>query len=203
MINEVVLPIAPVPPISFFVACLRCQKIWVDPYEHYVKQTIRNRYHVMNANAVLALTIDVKGQGGVKVATSEVKIENSKGWVRNHLRTLEAAYRSAPFFEHYFPLIEAEFRKSYATLGHLFEALFPLWLRLLKIEIGWSYSDGFFERAAAYDLRQKIKDADSFHPDLTSPSYVQVFSDRFGFKPNLSVIDLLMNVGPAAGGLLV
>lgn len=173
-----------------------------DAGEHFEKQTIRNRYHILTANGVLALTLNVVGQKGRKVPTGNIEIDYRKNWVRDHLRAIESAYRSAPFFEHYFPEVEAIFTQRHANLGDFFDSAFPRWLKLLGLEKNYSFSEKYIETEAALDLRGRIKNPDHFPDELATAEYLQVFADRFDFQRNLSVIDLLMNEGPAAGTCL-
>lgn len=200
--HSVILPISIIPPIPFFVACARGSEVIIDGGENYQKQSIRNRYHILSANGVLPLTVNVSGQKGEKIPTGQISIDYDKHWVREHLRAIESAYRSAPFFEHYFPEIETLLESRYGNLQDFFEVSFPKWLKMLKLECNWLYSESFVETEATLDLRSPIKKPSDFPNSLNSDKYIQVFSDRFPFAKNLSIIDLLMNQGPAANTFL-
>lgn len=200
--NQIILPISIIPPIPFFVACASGSEIIIDGGENYQKQSIRNRYHILSANGVLPLTVNVTGQKGEKIPTGQITIDYDKHWVREHLRAIESAYRSAPFFEHYFPEIQSLIETKYFNMKELFQISFPKWLKMLKLECNWLYSESFVETEADLDLRIPIKRPSDFPDSLNSKKYIQVFSDRFAFQPNLSIIDLLMNQGPAANTFL-
>lgn len=197
-----ILPISIIPPIPFFAACASGGEVIIDGGENYQKQSIRNRYHILSANGILPLTVNVVGQKGVKIPTGKIAIDYDKHWVREHIRAIESAYRSAPFFEHYFPEIQKLIETKYSNLEEAFHASFPKWLKLLKLDCNWLYSEIFVETHADLDLRIPIKNPSDFPDSLKSAPYIQVFSDRFPFEPNLSVIDLLMNQGPAANTFL-
>ncbi len=200
--KSVILPISIIPPIPFMIACANAVYVIVDGGENYQKQTIRNRYHILSANGVLPLTVNVEGQKGEKIPTGKINIDYNKHWIREHLRTLESAYRSAPFFDHYFPEIESILTYRHGTLENMFLNSFPKWLKLCGIDSNWNYTPTFSETQAQLDLRIPIKRPKDFPQLLNSQDYMQVFSDRFPFSPNLSVIDLLMNEGPAANTYL-
>ena len=202
-LKTVILPISIIPSIPYMVACAKCDKIIIDGGEHYQKQTIRNRYHILSANGVLSLTVNVTSQKGEKIPTDQIGIDYEKHWIREHLRAIESAYRSAPFYEHYFPLVVELLESKYSSMKDMFLSGFPQWLRLSGVNCDWQYSSTFVETPADIDLRRPIKKPSDFPPSLSTPDYMQVFFDRFPFSPNLSIIDLLMNEGPAANTILL
>src|SRR5690554_1793475 len=200
--TTVILPISLFPPIPFFVACVNADKIIIDSGENYQKQTIRNRYHILSANGVLPLTVNVVGQKGEKIPTGKIEIDYDKLWIREHIRAIESAYRSAPFFEHYFPEIREILETRHNTFEEMFNRVFPKWLSLMGIKCDWSYSSTYVEASADLDLRKRLKKPTDFPDSLRSQDYMQVFFDRFPFEANLSIIDLLMNEGPVANSFL-
>ncbi len=199
---KIILPLSPIPPVPFIVALTGNNEVVFDSAEHFEKQTIRSRYHILSANGVLTLSLNVVGQKGGKIPTSQIELDYRKDWVRDHLRAIESAYRSAPFFEHYFPEVESILSKRYATLGDFFYTAFPKWLKLMGLEEAYNVSEEYIEIAKGVDLRKRIKTPEQYPASLLSGDYLQVFADRFTFQRNLSVIDLLMNEGPAAGTVL-
>lgn len=194
----VVLPLSPIPPVAFVGLALRCGKVVFDGGEHYVKQTVRNRYHILSANGVQALTIPVRHTGRLKTPTAEVKIDHRKPWTTNHLRAIQAAYRSAPFYDHYIPAVENLLRGSHGTLGDFFEAGWTLWYELLNMEPVPAMERTYVENFEGWDARKRYKSPHDLPAEWATPPYPQVFEDRFDFVPNLSVLDLLLNEGPAA-----
>jgi hypothetical protein len=199
---EVCSPLCAVPPIALFRLVAHGGHLHFDAAEHYVKQSIRNRYHILTANGVEALSIPVKRTGGLHVSTANVAIEHRKPWLRTHLRTLQAAYGSAPFYIHYIDAVTALLSKPVETLGELFSETFDKWCTLLGFAPPYTVHSHFLEGTFHFDLRLKIKYPEDFPASILPPIYPQVFEDRHPFAANLSVIDLLFNEGPAALSVL-
>lgn len=200
--NTVILPISIIPSTAYLVACAKGHKVIIDGGENYQKQTIRNRYHILSANGVLPLTVNVTSQKGEKIPTDQIQIDYEKHWIREHLRAIESAYRSAPFFEHYFPRVVTLLESKHSCMKDMFLSGFPQWLELAGVTCDWQHSSTFVETPADLDLRLPIKKPADFSPALSTQKYMQVFSDRFPFYSNLSIIDLLMNEGPASNTIL-
>ncbi|MGB6035398.1 MAG: WbqC family protein, partial [Cryomorphaceae bacterium] len=181
----IVSPFSLIPPVGLFVALANGQKVYFDGGENYVKQSIRNRYHILSANGVQTLTINVVGQKGEKVPTKNVLIDYDEPWIRLHKRALESSYRSSPFFDHYYPKVIKLFEARHADFGALFRESLALWTSLLKFEPDFSVNENYIEIDCDYDLRPRIKNPDQFPADFQSKNYLQVFGDRFDFQPNL------------------
>ncbi|MDR2882760.1 MAG: WbqC family protein [Alistipes sp.] len=166
--------------------------------EHWVKQTFRNRAEILTANGVATLTVPVHGYGA-KIATRDVRIDNSRRWQHVHWMSIASAYRAAPFFEHY----EERFAGVY---GRRFEFLVDLNLELTAILAHLFLVDAEavevsrdYVVAAPGDIDLRGKKAFR-RADLVAGSkeYIQVFYDRVPFVPGLSAVDLLFCEGPAA-----
>jgi hypothetical protein len=200
--ETILFPLSMVPPCGLFVALAKGYDVLFDGHEHYIKQTIRNRYHILGPNGVQALTINVVGQNGQKIPTAEIGIDYEKDWIRIHKRALESAYRSAPFFDHYYPHIEQLFDSRPDTLGSFFGKSIKLWCSLIKFTPSIELSSSYIEDFEALDLRKRIKNPSQLPEKFTPQKYLQVFNDRFDFIPNLSILDLLFNEGPSALAVL-
>jgi hypothetical protein len=193
-----IVPISPIPPIAYFILGLKNGGLVVDGGEHYIKQSVRNRYHILTANGVLPLTMNVKSQNGAHVSTKDILLDYDKPWVRSHLRAVEAAYKSAPFFEHYIHHIESILSTRYSTLGSFHQNAFAKWMEILGADFKYEWQDTYFEQAIQNDYRSKRKSPNDFGPELHPKKYIQVFSDRHPFASNLSILDLIFNLGPEA-----
>lgn len=165
--------------------------------DHYQKQTFRNRTYISTDRGKHILSIPIVHVGKVngKQKYKEVALDNTYPWQRQHWRTLETAYRTSPFFEFY----EDDIRPLYT---HSFELLMDFNLKTittifecLQLEMPKATSDKFEEYPMDNEDFRFLVNSKQKHP-LDLKSYVQVFGDRHGFIPNLSILDLLFNLGP-------
>lgn len=194
-----ILPITYLGSADYF-AHLLDEKCVIDIGENWIRQTARNRLDILTANGPATLTIPVHGygrnsDGGIKIATKDIRIDNSKNWQHRHWASIVSAYRSSPFFDHYRERFEPIFTaRSWDFLCDLNLELLQIVLSVFKIPAPL-ISETYIEASAGdADFRGK-KALRNVRP---APDYVQVFSDRFPFVPGLSVVDLLFCEGPAA-----
>lgn len=147
-----------------------------------------NRYSILTANGVQQLSVPVKGGGKQKAPLSELRIDYTHDWQRQHWGALYSAYGRAPFYEHYAPALEALIRSNCERLEELNLAAIKWLAREMRIDL-------------AFETSQVIEACIVAREDSLA-SYHQVFEDRWGFQPHLSAIDLLMNEGPYAASFL-
>lgn len=203
------------PPIEYFAAMANSRRVEIESGEMYQKQSYRTRCHINGANGLLVLTVPVlrsatKDEGGShKIPTAELKIDYSKPWILQHKRALEAAYMSSPFFEYYMDDIYEILDSGEESLLKMNTALTVKIASLIGIGTPVSLSDGNFIIPGSEELKARgISDfRDSIHPKkdpillkelkLEKP-YWQVFTNKQGFVPNLTILDLLCNEGPNA-----
>jgi hypothetical protein len=188
------LPVAPFAPVPYYLLALGADSVLVDVHEHFVKQTLRSRYTILSANGPLTLSIPLHRSNHMAVA--DVRLDFTRKWQRGHLRALDSAYMRSPFYEHYRPHI-ADVLTSSETLVQLFEASWYFAKRVVSLP-DLVYSSRF-EPFGHGDLRQMLNDVALLPPN---PTYHQVFEDRFGFVPHLSILDMICNAGPETAALL-
>ena len=209
------LSTAYLPPIEYFVAIANSGRVEIECGEMYQKQSYRTRCHINGANGLLVLTLPVlrsaaKGEeSSHKIPVAQLKIDYSKPWLLQHKRALEAAYMSSPFFEYYMDDLYAVLDSGEESLLAMNTRLVHTISELIGIQTPIVMSNGNFI-APGSDLLQErgISDfRDSIHPKKPSllmerlkmnKPYWQVFTNKQGFVPNLSVLDLLFNEGPNA-----
>lgn len=205
--STAVLSIAYLPPIQYFCKLMQFNRILIENDEHYNKQSYRNRFRILTSNGIQTLSVPVHKQHGHKVKIKEVRIDHTKDWQRNHWRAIESAYSSSPFFEFYKDDLWPFFETKYTFLFDYDMDLIHLLLELLEVSVQIEYTDQFYPHYydPYIDYRQSIHPKRRMQtPDtLFQPvEYHQVFSDRFSFVPNLSILDLLMNEGPETKHIL-
>lgn len=193
-------------PLQYFTKFLLHPVRIIERYDHYIKQTFRNRCNIMGANGILPLSIPIlKGQAH-KTYVRDIRIDYNKKWQKLHWRSMESAYRHSPFFEFYMDEFYPFYEQRFEFLIDFNAALLELVLQSLEIENTLNYSREFIDAGIVdyADYRETI------HPkrDLSSDplfvplTYRQVFVERLGFKANLSIIDLIFNEGPNARSVL-
>jgi len=200
--DTALLSIAYLGPVQYFTKLLIHPLQIIECYDHYTKQTYRNRCNIMGANGILTLSIPVIKGHAHKTHVRDIRIDYEKRWQKLHWRSIESAYRHSPFFEFYMDEFSPFYEQKYEFLIDLNAGLLEVVLHALGIEYRVAYSKAFIEAGTEdfADYRETI------HPKrdpLSDPLFVpvpyrQVFAERLGFKANLSIIDLLFNEGPNA-----
>ncbi len=189
------------PCLAWFTAVQSHPEIILEKHEHYCKQTYRNRCHILGANRVEKLIIPVT-LSDHHTRISDLRIDYTQKWLTNHWRSIESAYRKAPFFEHYADTFQralfSKYRFLYDLNYHLLEGCLKFLNRNIQIRESTVYEE---TPKGVIDLRNQVSPKHTgfskfFHP----VTYTQVFGNSF--IPNLSIIDLLFCVGPESSYLL-
>lgn len=175
----------------------------MERHAHYVKQGFRNRSAILTANGPFNLTVPVRhGSRLDKTPYGEVPIDYKSHWQKTMWRTVESAYRNAPFFEFY----EDEFRRIiFRNEEYLFDFNMSLLRHAFNL-LGWKKqireTSCFEITPPGFDLRDVIhaKTAFTDRRYLVPNPYFQVFSETF--HPNLGLLDLIFNTGPEAGRII-
>lgn len=175
----------------------------IEQHETFPKQTFRNRTTIATGNGLMMLNVPVSRPSGNHTTTAEMVVSYHEPWNIRHWRAIASAYNAAPYFLYYKDELEEILMHRYAHLLHLNEALLHYLLKKIKITCQLEYSQTFIRETESYiDLRDSLT-AKRDNPDNIYPHYSQVFESRHGFLPNLSVIDLLFNLGPEAKSYLL
>jgi len=198
---NIILSSAYLGPIQYFSRFISEEDILIEQYDHYLKQTYRNRCVILSANGPLPLIIPVVKEHGKKMLMKDVQIDYATNWQRLHLNGIISAYRSSAFFEFYFDGFEPFYRKKTTFLIDLNTEMTKIILDYLGIDREIRLTKEFLKpEGLSNDYRATI------HPKVSLASdqeyhpvpYMQTFSDRHDFIPNMSIIDLLFNAGPEA-----
>lgn len=186
-------------PINYYARLIRQPEIVLEQYDTYSKQTYRNRCIIMGPNGVVALSIPVKRKRGVKSLVRDIRIDHRSGWNKIHWRSLVASYASSPYFEYLKEEILPFYETRYEFLIDLNRELIERILGFMDLAVPVRCTESFQPISSESDPRHYIhpkKDQAAADPDFMPLAYHQVFSDRLGFRPNLSILDLIFNLGP-------
>jgi hypothetical protein len=201
-VDNVLLSTAYLPPVEYF-ALLLSENAAIEREERYQKQSYRNRTVIMNGNGALNLIIPTVHDGRMGIV-KDVRIEYVTPWQRAHWRSIESAYNNTPYYLYYKDALKPFYEREYEFLFDFNLQLIQTLTKLLRLD-GDIRTTTTFEPYTSHDTRLLIHPKHSRKEDypfrLKTP-YYQVFEDKFGFVPNLSVIDLLFNEGPQAAAYL-
>ena len=194
--STVLLSTAYFPPLSYFKEIFQNNEILIEQHANYAKQTFANRTEIHAANGKLSLTVPVQKFSNTKIKIKDVRIAYDTAWQKQHLRSIESAYRSTPFYEHYMDNLINFFEGKYKFLLDLNIDIIETILSELEIEKDIHLTKLFVEENnfIGNDLRFTIHPKKGINEKFVP--YYQVFKEKNGFIPNLSILDLLFNEGP-------
>lgn len=185
-------------PVQWFQKLNRYDMVMVEQYDNFQKQTYRNRCIIATANGTQALTIPVERPAGEKCLMRDVRISDHGNWRRLHWNALATAYGDSPFFDYYVDDLQPLFTKKRDFLFDFNMEMTEVLCKLLDIRPKISLTTSYVDEAEN-DFRDAIRPK---HPlpdsDFEPVQYYQVYSQRHGFIPNLSILDLLFNMGNEA-----
>jgi hypothetical protein len=201
----ILLSTAYFPPIQYFTCLSEADNILIEAHENYSKQTYRNRCKIYSPNGIQVLSVPVERGSFHKVEISSLRIDYSRPWQKNHLRALKTAYNSSAFYEFYIDEISEIIIRDHRYLIDLNMEILEKLLSILELEISIIKTESYIGSTHYYtDLRDTIhpkKDDIKFIEKLDK--YFQVFSVDNGFIPNLSILDLIFNMGPESATYLI
>lgn len=181
------------PSVSHFASMVQADSITFEMEDNFQKQTNRNRMYIYSPNGVQLLNIPVKHSKERHQKTKDIRIEDAFDWQKQHFKSLEAAYRTSPFFEYFEDDLALIFQKKHTFLMDLnFEAM-EIVSNCLGFDFSYKKTTEYFHEATDFSdfrtLANGKKDTYEFDP------YTQVFEEKHGYLNNLSILDLLFNEG--------
>jgi len=195
-------------PVQWYQKLRRYDQVLIEQCDSYQKQTFRNRCIIATANGLQALTVPVEHpttsiqQSASNVQCKDLRISDHNQWRRIHWNALQSAYSESPFFEYYADDIRPFFEKKYTFLIDFNEEIRQKMCELIDIHPTIDYTTAYIsdishQPSAVKDFRDVIH---SKHPqpdvEFSARPYWQVFDRKYGFQPNLSILDLLFCMGP-------
>ena len=197
---QILLSSAYLPPVQYFAHLQNAEQVWIEQYDHYQKQTYRNRCVIAAPDGPLSLTVPIEKPNTQKAFMRDIRISDHGNWRHLHWNAIESAYNHTPFFEYYKDDFRPFYEKEFDFLVDYNEQLCQLICQLIDIDTSLQRTESYIAEPSntIIDLR------DAIHPkkevmneaSFAIVPYYQVFQERLGFLPNLSIIDLLFNMGP-------
>lgn len=192
------------PLLSTYSMLAGAEEVIFEACENYQKGSFRNKTYIAGPNGHQLLTVPLLKGKHDNTSISGVEIAYHQHWMRNHLRSIKTAYGSTAFFEYYFPAIREIYNRKFKHLWSLNRALFEYINTKLENSVNYSFSREYIH---SYEDKQIIDLRDAYSPTsgkIPMPqikknfSYSQVLQDRYGFRANVSILDLLFHCGPEA-----
>jgi hypothetical protein len=186
-------PTAYFPSISYLRTISTSQNVSISGNEIYVKQSFRNRCEILSGNGIQSLSIPVIKTEGSKTLTKDIRIVESNSWKKDHWGAIKSAYQNAPYFEFFdleihnllFAQSNFLFDFNFSIINFISETFDFSQIRMSEVELDGNTPTNFLKR------QENFK------------TYIQVFSDRFTFQSNLSILDLLFCEGPLGRNIIL
>ena len=187
---ECLFPISYLGPVAYYSAILQSEEIFIETKEHFIKQSFRNRCTIMGANGTQTLTIPKERKSSDKTLISDISISNQDNWQKSHWQSIVSAYNSSPFFEYYKDELFPFYNTKHNTLFDFNLKLSKTILELMQVDKKLNFTSKFQKECDGLDFRS------SKFILRNQEEYQQVFCEKYSFVPNLSILDILFNLGP-------
>jgi len=200
--DTVYLSTAYLAPIQYYCKLISYESVRMETKENYIKQTYRNRCIIATANGRQLITVPIENPKTAKCLTKDIRISDHGNWQHIHWNALVSAYGMSPFFEYYEDDFVPFYRQKYHFLFDFNEQLREIICELLDINSKIIYTAEYLHKVEddfriAIRPRQPVEDL-----AFNQKAYYQAFKEKHGFLSNLSIVDLLFNMGPEAAIVL-
>lgn len=193
------------PPVSWMSLLWNNPHLKLEACEHFQKGSYRNRCHIAGPNGVQRLSIPLFKGKHQQTPVREVRIAYDMPWQRLHWRSILAAYGNAPYFDHYVDGLAPFFHQPFPFLFDFNLALLEFVLQKINFTGNIQFTETFLPYSVSMpnDYRNQITPKSVTNCPWFYPApYPQVFLEKSGFLPDLSVLDLLFCYGKQSGNIL-
>ncbi|RXK86245.1 WbqC family protein [Filimonas effusa] len=191
-----------------YFPCISLIKMWfeysyveIEACDTYQKNSFRNRCIIAGSNGLINLSVPLEKGRDQKASYRDIKIAWQDKWNVQHWRSITSCYRRAPYFDFYAGSVESLLQKRHVYLFDLNLEIAAWIQKLFKTTASVKLTDNFVQEynpAVMADFRNYWRPSNFRNHTGNLPRYFQLFEDRNGFQPNLSIIDLLFCAGPKA-----
>jgi len=201
-LSAILLPVAYFPPISYFSLVLSGHPVLIESGETYPKQTLRNRCEIACIQGKQILVVPVTKPSGNRSKTYEILESSHENWKLKHWRALETCYSSSPFFLYYADRIRQMITDVPSELATLDAMILEEMLDIIGLKAAIKYSRDFTTDPGLMNDCRDLFTKKGYPLNRALTPYPQVFSHKNGFIGDLSILDLLFNMGPETAGYL-
>ncbi len=186
-------------PISYYIEILKYDKIIIESQENYQKKSYRSRCYIAGPFGKQMLNIPINRPNANQTKIQEAVLATDQNWKKQHWNSITTAYNSSPFFLYYQDEIEAVIFGKQTTLWELNNDILKLTLEILQLKTTIEYNSEYQRSTENIeDYRSSINSKNT----VNNSEYIQVFGDKNGFINDLSILDLIFNLGPEANSYL-
>ena len=187
--RHTILSTAYLPSIQYFQSLLDYKYVYIELNENYKRHTSSNRTKILGANGVILLSVPIKKKSS-KTTIKNIKIAN-ESWKKKHIHSIQSAYGSSPFFIHYFDNLKKIINNNHEYLIDLNNEILNYFIHEMNITKKIHYTDRYYQKYSSLFLDQRNE-----KKKYKQKAYQQVFGTKYII--NLSIIDLMFNLGPNA-----
>ncbi|MFC2335116.1 MAG: WbqC family protein [Prevotella sp.] len=188
-------------PVQWYQKLNQSDCCLIERHDHFVKQTYRNRCVIATTSGLQVLTVPIERYEGAHCEMRDIRISDHGSWRHLHWNALQSAYGESPFFEFYADDLRPFFERRWELLFDFNTAITRKMCELLDIHPQIAFTEAYAsaEEEGVTDFRDAIRPKHPLPDDGFRPRrYYQVYEQKHGFQPNLSILDLLFNEGPEA-----
>ena len=191
------------PSIIFYKISYKYSHILIEQCDTYQKMSFRNRCRIAGAEGAVDLSVPIAGGRDQKTTMKEVRIAAGRSWQAQHWKTIVSCYSRSPWFDYYRDGLQKLFEEPVDLLMDWDLRCLQWSLRVLGMEQQVLLTDRYQKLYApeeGADWRGKLgpKELRDLDGSVDAGRYRQVFEERIGFIPNLSILDLLCCEGKEA-----